>query len=174
MDGNVPFKARPCEQGQSRPLQRQTATQACLLAASQRAPDSFICLLCYPGDDTEPGLEDEEPVCSSDDEGSDGDERSADGEEQQDEAEEEEEEEGEADEEEGEAGGGGAASTGWAEAMAKILAKKTPASKSAILLKNKELEKVKEKEKEEQLERKKQVITTVTQPSCCLHPLHPF
>lgn len=45
--------------------------------------------------------------------------------------------------------------------MAKILAKKTPASKSAILLKNKELDKVKEKEKQEQLERKKQVITTV-------------
>lgn len=43
--------------------------------------------------------------------------------------------------------------------MAKILAKKTPASKSAILLKNKELDKVKEKEKQEQLERKKQVIT---------------
>lgn len=45
--------------------------------------------------------------------------------------------------------------------MAKILAKKTPASKSAILLKNKELDKVKEKEKQEQLERQKQVITTV-------------
>uniref|UniRef100_H3CL79 RRP15-like protein n=1 Tax=Tetraodon nigroviridis TaxID=99883 RepID=H3CL79_TETNG len=64
--------------------------------------------------------------------GSDGDEGSGDGEER------------------------GGANAGWAEAMAKILAKKTPASKSAILLKNKELDKAKEKEKQEQLERKKQ------------------
>uniref|UniRef100_A0A8C7CFA2 RRP15-like protein n=1 Tax=Oncorhynchus kisutch TaxID=8019 RepID=A0A8C7CFA2_ONCKI len=45
---------------------------------------------------------------------------------------------------------------GWAEAMAKILQKKTPASKPSILLKNKELDKMKEKEKKESLERKKQ------------------
>ncbi|XP_041108655.1 RRP15-like protein [Polyodon spathula] len=46
---------------------------------------------------------------------------------------------------------------GWAEAMARILLKKTPQSKTAILLKNKELEKVKAKEKQERLERRKQV-----------------
>ncbi|XP_058880292.1 RRP15-like protein isoform X1 [Acipenser ruthenus] len=46
---------------------------------------------------------------------------------------------------------------GWAEAMARILLKKTPESKTAILLKNKELEKVKAKEKQERLERRKQV-----------------
>uniref|UniRef100_A0A4W5QJ61 RRP15-like protein n=1 Tax=Hucho hucho TaxID=62062 RepID=A0A4W5QJ61_9TELE len=45
---------------------------------------------------------------------------------------------------------------GWAEAMAKILQKKTPESKPSILLKNKELDKMKEKEKKEYLERKKQ------------------
>lgn len=48
-------------------------------------------------------------------------------------------------------------SAGWAEAMAKILGKKTPDSKNSILVKNKELEKIKEKERQEQLERKKQV-----------------
>lgn len=84
--------------------------------------------------------EDEEQICSadSDEDRSDDD---ADEEEQEDEA------------------ADGLANTGWAEAMAKILAKKTPASRSAILLKNKELERVKENEKQEQLERKKQVIT---------------
>ncbi|KAM6967530.1 RRP15-like protein [Aplochiton taeniatus] len=46
---------------------------------------------------------------------------------------------------------------GWAEAMAKILAKKTPESKPTIMLKNKELDKIKEEEKKEALERKKQV-----------------
>ncbi|KAK6488910.1 RRP15-like protein [Huso huso] len=46
---------------------------------------------------------------------------------------------------------------GWAEAMARILLKKTPESKTAILLKNKEMEKVKAKEKQERLERRKQV-----------------
>lgn len=88
--------------------------------------------------------EDEEQICSadSDEDRSDDD---ADEEEQEDEA--------------AAAAADGLANTGWAEAMAKILAKKTPASRSAILLKNKELERVKEKEKQEQLERKKQVIT---------------
>ncbi len=46
---------------------------------------------------------------------------------------------------------------GWAEAMAKILGKKTPDSKPTILLKNKEKDKSKEKEKKERLEKKKQV-----------------
>lgn len=93
--------------------------------------------------------EDEEQICSADSDeersDNDADESGADGEEQEDEA--------------AAADDDGLANTGWAEAMAKILAKKTPASKSAILLKNKELERVKEKEKQEQLERKKQVIT---------------
>ncbi|XP_071325449.1 RRP15-like protein [Trachinotus anak] len=51
----------------------------------------------------------------------------------------------------------GNANAGWAEAMAKILGKKTPESKISILVKNKELEKVKERERQEQLERKSQV-----------------
>ncbi|KAM5238470.1 RRP15-like protein isoform 2-T2 [Ctenodactylus gundi] len=46
---------------------------------------------------------------------------------------------------------------GWADAMAKILNKKTPKSKPTILLKNKELEKEKEKLKQERLERRKQL-----------------
>ncbi|XP_026150064.1 RRP15-like protein isoform X2 [Mastacembelus armatus] len=45
---------------------------------------------------------------------------------------------------------------GWAEAMAKILGKQTPESKSSILVKNKELDKTKKREKQEQLEKKKQ------------------
>ncbi|KAG7469946.1 hypothetical protein MATL_G00134240 [Megalops atlanticus] len=46
---------------------------------------------------------------------------------------------------------------GWAEAMAKILQKKTPENKASILLKNKQLEKEKEKMKKEQQEKKKQM-----------------
>ncbi|XP_056331355.1 RRP15-like protein [Danio aesculapii] len=46
---------------------------------------------------------------------------------------------------------------GWAEAMAKVLGKKTPDSKPSILLKNKQLDKIKEKEKKERLEKKKQM-----------------
>jgi hypothetical protein len=49
------------------------------------------------------------------------------------------------------------ANTGWADAMAKILNKKTPKSKPTILIKNKELEKEKEKLKQERLEKRKQV-----------------
>ncbi|CAL8338124.1 unnamed protein product [Gadus morhua 'NCC'] len=41
---------------------------------------------------------------------------------------------------------------GWADAMAKILQKKTPASKPTILVKSKELDKMKVKEKQEKLE----------------------
>ncbi|XP_045665575.1 RRP15-like protein [Ursus americanus] len=46
---------------------------------------------------------------------------------------------------------------GWADAMAKILNKKTPRSKPTILVKNKELEKEKEKLKQERLEKRKQL-----------------
>nr|XP_006203716.1 RRP15-like protein [Vicugna pacos]XP_031545982.1 RRP15-like protein [Vicugna pacos] len=46
---------------------------------------------------------------------------------------------------------------GWADAMAKILNKKTPQSKPTILVKNKELEKEKEKLKQERLEKRKQL-----------------
>lgn len=53
--------------------------------------------------------------------------------------------------------------SGWADAMAKILNKKTPKSKPTILTKNKELEKEKEKLKQERLEKRKQVC-----PSACL------
>nr|XP_046255285.1 RRP15-like protein [Scatophagus argus] len=49
------------------------------------------------------------------------------------------------------------ANAGWADAMAKILGKKTVESKTSILVKNKELDKIKEKERREQLERKTQV-----------------
>jgi hypothetical protein len=49
------------------------------------------------------------------------------------------------------------ANTGWADAMAKILNKKTPKSKPTILIKNKELEKEKEKLKQERLEKRKQL-----------------
>lgn len=103
------------------------------------------------GDDTDPEFEDDgEQKCSaesddgrSDDAGSDGDQSNGDGEELED---------GAADDDDG------FTNSGWAEAMAKILAKKTPASKSSILVKNKELDKVKEKEKQEQLERRRQVM----------------
>lgn len=47
--------------------------------------------------------------------------------------------------------------SGWADAMAKILNKKTPKSKPTILTKNKELEKEKEKLKQERLEKRKQI-----------------
>lgn len=46
---------------------------------------------------------------------------------------------------------------GWAEAMAKIIGRKTEDAQSSILMKNRELEKVKEKERQEYLEKKKQV-----------------
>ena len=58
-----------------------------------------------------------------------------------------------------------AAHSGWADAMAKILNKKTPKSKPTILTKNKELEKEKEKLKQERLEKRKQVWST---RPCCL------
>ncbi|XP_061633177.1 RRP15-like protein isoform X2 [Phyllopteryx taeniolatus] len=48
----------------------------------------------------------------------------------------------------------GNANAGWAEAMAKILGKQTLNSKTTILVKNKEMDKVKAKERQEQLERK--------------------
>lgn len=47
--------------------------------------------------------------------------------------------------------------SGWADAMAKILNKKTSKSKPTILTKNKELEKEKEKLKQERLEKRKQI-----------------
>ncbi|ELW72553.1 RRP15-like protein [Tupaia chinensis] len=51
----------------------------------------------------------------------------------------------------------GGTNVGWADAMAKILNKKTPKSKPTILVKNKELEKEKEKLKQERLEKRKQL-----------------
>lgn len=59
-----------------------------------------------------------------------------------------------------EEGGDSNANAGWAEAMAKILGKKT-VSKTSILVKNKEMDRIKEKERQDQLDRKKQVINTV-------------
>lgn len=49
------------------------------------------------------------------------------------------------------------ANAGWADAMAKVLNKKTPASKPTILVRSRELEKEKEKLKQERLERRKQL-----------------
>uniref|UniRef100_K9IZG4 RRP15-like protein n=1 Tax=Desmodus rotundus TaxID=9430 RepID=K9IZG4_DESRO len=49
------------------------------------------------------------------------------------------------------------ANAGWADAMAKILNKKTPTSKPTILVRNRELEKEKEKLKQERLEKRKQL-----------------
>ncbi|XP_044062494.1 RRP15-like protein isoform X2 [Siniperca chuatsi] len=89
----------------------------------------------------------------SDSEGGSNDERSDDGGENDRGSEGEEDEDG-GDNEEGDDGKNNA---GWAEAMAKILGKKIPGSKTSILVKNKELDKLKEKERQEQLERKKQV-----------------
>uniref|UniRef100_A0A8C8VML0 RRP15-like protein n=1 Tax=Pelusios castaneus TaxID=367368 RepID=A0A8C8VML0_9SAUR len=48
-------------------------------------------------------------------------------------------------------------SAGWADAMAKVLNKKIPKSKSTILVKSKELEKEREREKQEKLEKKRQL-----------------
>lgn len=48
-------------------------------------------------------------------------------------------------------------STGWADAMAKVLNRKVPESKPTILVKNKELDKEREKEKQERLEKKMKV-----------------
>ncbi|XP_032642158.1 RRP15-like protein [Chelonoidis abingdonii] len=48
-------------------------------------------------------------------------------------------------------------SAGWAEAMAKVLNKKIPKSKSTILVKSKELEKERERENQEKLEKKRQL-----------------
>ncbi|XP_076592383.1 RRP15-like protein [Chaetodon auriga] len=87
-----------------------------------------------------------------DDEGSDGGENDKDGDGVSDG-----EEVGDKDREEDEEGDDNNANAGWAEAMAKILGKKTPKSKTSILVKNKELDKMKEKERQEQLEKKKQV-----------------
>jgi len=71
---------------------------------------------------------------------------------------------GEADEE-AEQGGGGDGdeeqganpNAGWADAMAKILQKNTPASKPSILVKSKQLEKIRVKEKQERLELREKV-----------------
>ncbi|XP_017525577.3 RRP15-like protein isoform X1 [Manis javanica] len=59
-------------------------------------------------------------------------------------------------EDENAAGAAVGTNVGWADAMAKVLSKKTPKSKSTILVKNKELEKEKEKLKQERLEKRKQ------------------
>lgn len=117
----------------------------------------------YSGDNAEPQFEvnnDQSDSAGgsnderSDDEAGDGGENDKDGDRGSDG---EEDEDGGEDEDRDD----GNANAGWAEAMAKILGKKTPESKTSILVKNKELDKMKEKERQEQLERKKKVITTV-------------
>lgn len=119
----------------------------------------ILCIsLCNSGDDAEPQFEDR-----NNSDGGSNNERSDDG------GENDRVGDGGSDEEETEDEDGGEnedkhdsiANAGWAEAMAKILGKKTPESKTSILVKNKELDKMKEKERQEHLERKKQVISTV-------------
>ncbi|XP_029307663.1 RRP15-like protein [Cottoperca gobio] len=104
--------------------------------------------------DAEPRLEDNNDQSESERESND--ERSEDGESD---AEENDRDGEEAEDEDGgeEEGDGDNANAGWAEAMAKVLGKKTPEAKTSILVRNKELDKKKEKEKKEQLDRKKQV-----------------
>ncbi|XP_036787759.1 RRP15-like protein isoform X2 [Manis pentadactyla] len=60
-------------------------------------------------------------------------------------------------EDENAAGAAVGTNMGWADAMAKVLSKKTPQNQSTILVKNKELEKEKEKLKQERLEKRKQL-----------------
>ncbi|KAM4632668.1 RRP15-like protein [Polymixia lowei] len=124
-----------------------------MMATGKRAHvESSVELL---GDDAEPQYDDssDQGDCDgeSDSSGSDdGGENSRDGGSNEDEA----EDEDNGIDEEGEESNPNA---GWAEAMAKILGKKTPGSKPTILLKNKDLDKTKEKEKQEKLEIKKQI-----------------
>nr|XP_020477986.1 RRP15-like protein [Monopterus albus] len=108
------------------------------------SPKKTCVQLC--GDDVEPQFED---IHRSDSEGRSNDEMSDDGGEN--------DRDGEDEEEEGEEGDDSNANAGWAQAMAKILGKKTPESKISILVKNKELDKMKDRQREEQLERKKEV-----------------
>ena len=63
------------------------------------------------------------------------------------------------------AGATAGANAGWADAMARVLSRKIPESKPAILVRNKELEKDKEKLKQERLEKRKQVC-----PASCSVP----
>ncbi|XP_060905560.1 RRP15-like protein isoform X2 [Labrus mixtus] len=112
-------------------------------------------------DDSESGVEEDRDGDESSDGEEEGDEDGADDEdeegadEEEDDGEEADAEDG-AEEEKAEDGGDGNANAGWADAMAKILGKKTE-SESIILIKNKALEKMKERERQEQLERQKQV-----------------
>ncbi|XP_034385074.1 RRP15-like protein [Cyclopterus lumpus] len=108
------------------------------------------------GDDAQPQCEDHDDQSNS--EGGSDDERSDDGE--NDEGDSDGDGEGGSNGEEAEEaveGDGSNANAGWADAMAKILGKKTLESRTSILVKSKELDKMKEKDRKEQLERKKQV-----------------
>ncbi|XP_017331729.1 RRP15-like protein isoform X3 [Ictalurus punctatus] len=91
--------------------------------------------------------EEEESADGGDEEGSGEEEESADG-----------RSEGEQEENEKEQNGEVATNpnAGWADAMAKILGKKTPEDKPCILLKNKQHDKLNAKEKKERQEKKKQ------------------
>ncbi|KAM6936532.1 RRP15-like protein [Lycodopsis pacificus] len=110
------------------------------------------------GDDAQPQFEDQRDSegGSNDEESDDGASDGGDGEGGSN-GEEDEEGAGEGGSNEEEEGDGSNANAGWAEAMAKILGKKTPESRTSILVKNKELDKMKERERQEQLERRKQV-----------------
>ncbi|XP_053288387.1 RRP15-like protein isoform X1 [Pleuronectes platessa] len=108
------------------------------------------------GGDEEEGSEDGGDEEEGSDDGGDEEEGSDDGESNGEEADDA-DDDGDKEELAGEGEGEGNTNAGWAEAMAKILGKKTAPSKSIILVKNKELDKMKERERQEQQERKKQV-----------------
>ncbi|XP_060937219.1 RRP15-like protein [Limanda limanda] len=121
-----------------------------------------------PGDDAEPELEDNDEQSGSEEGNEDNDDQSGseggneeegsdDGGSTGEEGDDADDDGDDGDKEEGKVEGEGNTNAGWAEAMAKILGKKTAPSKSIILVKNKELDKMKERERQEQQERKKQV-----------------
>ncbi|XP_019946974.1 RRP15-like protein [Paralichthys olivaceus] len=101
-----------------------------------------------PEDDAEPQCEDSDDQSGS--EGENKDERLDDGGSNGEEADDDDDDNDKEEEE-------GNTNAGWAEAMAKILGKKTAENKSIILVKNKELDKMKERERQEQQEKKTQV-----------------
>ncbi|KAI4896602.1 hypothetical protein NFI96_032169 [Prochilodus magdalenae] len=118
------------------------------MAASVKKPHVVVETETDSEEDDLPKIEDSE---DESEEGSDGEEicaeEEAGGGSDGEEAEDEEEQNGDVEEN---------PNAAWADAMAKILGKKTPDDKPCILLKNKQLDKLAEKERKERIEKKKQ------------------
>uniref|UniRef100_A0A8C5DIY9 RRP15-like protein n=1 Tax=Gouania willdenowi TaxID=441366 RepID=A0A8C5DIY9_GOUWI len=121
-------------------------------------PDLYMEIVCSLGEDAAPQIEDDGDGSNSEggsisnqsEDGSDGEEVGG----------------------EDEDGGECNTNAGWAQAMAKILGKKTAENKScSILVKNKELEKTKARERQEQLEKKQQVNKRQLYESMCREKL---